>query len=261
MSQIILQANHCWIDAFDFDPKMLNIPYGIYILGVRSNHEGETRILPFYVGETKKNILEYLKKDRIPLITSKDTKWTIFSEDFLRNKRGTAQDFIKRYFSPKQKKIPQFSSSYFGNDILYFNSGVFFSHHKIMNKQIPSKTTGKKDWPLSVLNNPISQTIFNQATLAQQNIFKTKGSFFFTPVEVIQGKDEFEKSESFRKSLETFVKFSLKINTIGKSNSINQLNIFLTKYSVNLVINCPDIDQEFHPHGNRLTNLPTTLFP
>lgn len=265
MSQITLQANHCWIDACGFDPKMLNIPYGIYILGIRSNHEDGERILPFYVGETRKNVLEYLKKDRIRLITSKSTKWTIFSEEFLRNKRGTNQDFILRYYNSKknagQQKVAQYQNIYFGNDILYFNNQSFFLDPNIMGTLVPSRTPGKNDWPLSILNNPLSQKIFQEATLAQHNVFKTKGSFFFTPIEVLGEGNEFPNKNSLRKSLETYIKFSLKINTIGESGSFDELMIFLKNNSVNLIIDCPEIDQEFHPEGPRPTDKPTILFP
>lgn len=262
MTQITLQANHCWIDAFNFNPQMLNIPYGIYILGVKSNQEGGTRVLPFYVGETNKNVLKYLRERRIPEITSKNTKWTIFSEDFLRNKRGTTHDFILRYFSPKQKKVPQYPSCHFGNDILYYNDQSFFLNSKIMGRQVPSRTPGRKDWPLALLNNPISQTVFNQATLDQNNVFMTKDSFFFTVIEVFSNNHDFQTNNSLRKTIEAYIKFSLKINVISHSSiSCKTLEKFLGDCKINLKIVCPDIEREFHTLGSCPTDQSTILFP
>lgn len=262
MSQITLHANHCWIDAFNFYPKMLNIPYGIYILGIRSTHENGSRILPFYVGETKNNVLEYLKSKRIPEITKKGTKWTIFSEDFLRSKRGTNQDFILRYYSSRQKGVAQYPSKAFGNDILFFNDQSFFLDPKIMGIQVPSRTPRKNDWPLSILNNPLSQTIFKEATVAQHNVFETKGSFFFTPIEVLGEGDEFPNDTSLRRKLESYIKFSLKINVISKAElSFEALDEYLKSNQINLKIACPDIDQEFHPVNYRPTDKSTILFP
>lgn len=253
MSQITLQANHCWIDAFDFDPKVDYGSFGLYILGIRSNHENG-RILPYYVGITEGSISSRVSKHVYDSLKPKTT-YTIFSENFLRNQRGTSSDFIKRHWLPSDL----YPDTTFGNEILYLNKDEFFS--KAVGSQfIPFV---KRIRPLDLLGKYSSSVPLHQAaTLAKNSIFAPE-SLFFTPITVFNIRDSHfgGNGETFLTRLETYIKFSLKINVISRSNTFKTLTDFLRGHHITLNIKCPEIDQEFHPEGPRPTNQSTILFP
>ncbi|MFN4000318.1 hypothetical protein [Algoriphagus sp.] len=123
----------------------------------------------------------------------------------------------------------------------------------------PGEKKGGLDYLLKFSKTP---NLFRQSVNSQKAIF-TPGSLFFTPITFdansIGGQGEITKE--LLEYLETFVKFSLKINTIGLSKDFVDLLKFLKVYRIHLKIKCPTIDQEFHPVGNRPTNVPTILFP
>lgn len=254
MTQITLQANHCWIDT---TPKNFAKDYGkcgIYIWGIK-NWEG--RILPYYVGQTSGNFSKYLE-DIFCKMKSTYTTRTIFSENFLRKKRGTKSDFIKRIKLPSSK----YPISAYGDDILYLNDPKFFGNSKVFNPHsLPLNIRkGGVDFLFKYAKN---QSLFNQVVSDQTKIF-APASLFFTLITF--DKSTIEElggiSEEMLKIIETFVKFSLRINVISKSEkSFEVLEQFLKSNQITLNIKCPEIDQEFHSGGNRPTDVSTILFP
>lgn len=261
MVNFILKASDCWIDTKELTD---NLNYkknknswtypGIYILGVK-NSKGH--ILPYYVGQTKDPLRERVRS-HAKKIVNPDTTYTIFSEYFLRVIRGTKNDFIQRIPLPSTL----YPSSQFGNDILYLNEEHFFLDPKVMNQKIPSLKVGRKHRPLGLLNNPISKSIFDTAVLVQKKVFNSNDSFFFTTIQILDGEEEFVENRNLREIIEAFIKFSLKINVISKSElSFNSLEDYLKLNDIDLNIKCPEIDQEFHPVISRPTVESTILFP
>lgn len=254
MTEIKLQANHCWLPITKENLSMDFGDFGIYILGIKSNHQNDERILPYYVGITEGSISSRVSKHVDDSLRPKTT-YTIFSENFLRNIRGTNADFIKRHWLPSKL----YTGSSFGCDILYLNEDRFFKS-VVGSHFIPF---GKRNRPLHLLGKYSSSIpLFQAAALAQASIF-AQGSLFFTPITVSTNQDSHFRGsgETFLTRLETYVKFSLKINVISRSNSFETLTDFLRGHNVTLDIKCPKIDQEFHPMGSRPTNQSTILFP
>lgn len=242
MAKIILEANHCWIDTSPQNLAKNYGKFGVYILGIK-NSQG--RIVPYYVGQTgmgKTKTLSIRVLEHICAVTSPYTTYTIFSEDFLRNKRGTNADFISRIKLPSTK----YPNTAFKNDILYLNNGRFFNDAKILGASLwPNQ---KESSNLSELNKyPITLPLFNSAIKSQKNIFKP-GSLYFTPILIKQkSMDEIGGiTTAILNLIEAYVKFSLIVNTIGKSNKYESLHSYLMSNQIFLNINCPVIQKEFH---------------
>ncbi len=258
MTQITLQANHCWIDTSPANLIRDYGKFGIYILGIKSNHQ-EGRILPYYVGKFEERISERIK-NHVNKIHSTGTTYTIFSAHFLRSIRGTNMDFIERIELPSKK----YESKHYGKDIFYLNDRKFFKNLWIGDPKLQKIC---KEWPSKPF--PLSLMDLSGYTAAHSNVSSAlytcynKDNLFFTVINpniIVDGKPTKNQKEVLG-FLETFVKFSLKINTIGKSHSFLELQSFLTNYNVMLQIACPDIDREFHTLGSFPTDQSTILFP
>ena len=243
MEQITLEANHCWIDTTPQNLAKNYGDFGIYILGIK-NAQG--RIIPYYVGQTgigKSTSISKRVVNHICTVTSPYTTYTVFSEDFLQNKRGTSTDFIDRIKLPS-KKYPALA---FASDILYLNYGSFFNDSKILGPSIWPNL--KKSGDLSELNKfPKTQILFNAAIKSQKTIF-APGRLYFTPITF--GRESIEEivggvTTQFLNMMETYVKFSLKINTIGLSREFDSLPTYLKSHNVSIKIKCPGIQKEFH---------------
>lgn len=242
MTQITLHANHCWIDT---TPQNLGKNYGdfgIYILGIK-NAQG--RIVPYYVGKSESSISRRVK-DHIQAITAPTTTYTIFSSAFFAN-RGILKDFIRRVPQPYSKS--SYPHSLFGSSILYLNKEYFFSHSNIVGHFV--NPIGSQ-WPLNLLSG-FSKTLplFNQAVNVQNTIFKP-GSLYFTtlvPNIIFNGFPNKTQQDQL-KCLETFVKFSLVVNTIGKSQSLDTMKKNLNGIPVSINIQgipCNGLKNEFYP--------------
>lgn len=241
MTQITLQANHCWIDT---TPQNLGKNYGdfgIYILGIK-NTQG--RIVPYYVGKSEGSISNRVKT-HIATMNSPTTTYTIFSNSFFAN-RGILPDFIRRVPQPYSKCSYPFLQ--FGKSILYLNKEYFFSHPNIVGSPV-SPINGA--WPLNLLSSfRKTKMLYNQAVSVQSAIFQP-GSLYFTTVVpniVINGAPTKIQQKQLE-CLETFVKFSLVVNTIGKSQSLHTMKKNLNGIPVSLNINgipCLQLMQEFH---------------
>lgn len=238
MAQITLNANHCWIDT---TPENLSKNYGdfgIYILGIK-NSQGQ--IVPYYVGETSKDISNYIIS-KICLIKSPKTTWAMFSNNFHSGKTLNRNSIISRVPNPGQNYPP---SSY-GNELVYLNNGDFLNI-----------VLGQKNWPqtdkkdnLSVLSRfSNSLNLFHEA-LKVQDFYFSPANLYFCPITIVSdnlGKADLTK---LLKSLETFVKFSLKENTVGKSQSLQTMSKNLNGISVSLNISgipCNVLRSEFYP--------------
>lgn len=248
MTVIKLEANHCWEPTSK--AKLANAigEFGIYVLGIKN---ANNRIIPYYVGQTSEKLSEYLTKKRIPIIRSPNTTWAIFSQNFLKIKRATSSDFIKRVAIPGIQYKHQ--SLNFGNDILYLNEEYFFSHKNVVGSPVPSLVYGEKCRPISLLGKyPSSINLHKLATTTQSIIFDKQNLFFTTFTFKIE-KEHLEKHniqlETLLECVETYVKFSLKVNTVGKSQTLKTMKTKLK--GINLFIDfttmCVILNSEFYP--------------
>lgn len=242
MAQITLNANHCWIDT---TPENLSKNYGnfgIYILGIK-NSQG--RIVPYYVGKSESSI-SLRVSSHILAIKSPTTTYTIFSNSFYAN-RGVMPDFVKRKPQPYSKSGYPFSQ--FGSSILYLNKDYFFNNPSVVGHFV---SPIGREFPLNLLSN-FNQTVnlHDQAINVQTNVLKPGSLYFTTLVPNISINGKPSKIQQVQlECLETFVKFSLIVNTIGKSQSLSTMNTNLNGNSVKINLNgipCGNLKSEFYP--------------
>lgn len=242
MTEITLQAKHCWIDT---TPENLGKNYGdfgIYILGIK-NAQG--RIVPYYVGQTSSNLSTYLI-DKICEMKSPKTTWAIFSSNFHDGKVLNRNNIIQRVPNPGVN----YPSAYYGIDLLYLNSGGFLQDSKVL---------GVQNWPdiskrgdLSIFSAfPVAINLYKDALSVQSQYF-SPGKLFFCPITVVSngGIVLGQYLKDMLKDLETFVKFSLIENTVGQSKTLKKM--WQNLEGLNVVIDLPnipclDLKNEFYP--------------
>lgn len=229
MAEITLNAKYCWIDTTPENLEKNYGDFGIYILGIK-NSQG--RIVPYYVGKYETLIGKRVLK-HIDDIGSNCTTYTIFSDSFLRS-RGINLDFIQRVAKPSQK-YPE--KSYL-NDILYLNERKFFQKLWLKDNvlQNVAKKWPSKPFPLYLMNFSGYTKELDAVNNARKSAY-CPGSLFFTTITFDKSNLGTMKKEQMQKLLaciETYVKFSLKINTIGESQTLITMNDNLSGIKISI---------------------------
>ena len=205
-----------------------NDPVGVYVLA--------PYFMPYYVGMSTsklgifKEINSHIRKFKDP----NQCKYVIFNQSFYFDSEYGRNQILPRSNNPTKPSI--FLSNAKGNVIFWRENVGFMNPNDLIN---PLDRT----LPLSNLKDSLKHEVLDVVN----EVFSMKNFRFFY-FELME--NDLKNDSLFLESLETVVKFSLRLNTVSNSRTLNTASTRFKKYGVSKInIYCPNqtIKDLFYP--------------
>lgn len=230
MSVVNLKGNgfNSLSDLTGFLKNKIHDPVGVYILA--------PYFIPYYVGmsTSKLGIFKEIDNHIRKFLDFDQCRYVIFKLSFYFDSEYRRNQILPRSHNPTKPSI--FLPNAKGN-VIFWRENVGFMNSKDLTNPLD------RTLPLSNLKNPLKQ----EALDVVNEVFSMKNFRFFY-FELME--NDLKNDPLFLESLETVVKFSLRLNTVSNSKTLNTASTRLKKYAVSKInIYCPNqtIKDLFYP--------------